>query len=1097
MNNYTNTDTPISIETKKTTDKTKYTKNIIDTLDAHTIIEEARGPRLGTTQETQAHKTLRFGTFNAGGLNRKLGLVMRRIVELDLDWLFVTETQWEERNRDPPNSVSNARGRQEEWGRAHFGTMLLHHPDRKPVIEILRVGKEGSFQAWRWNGIFFIGVYWKPSTTAQETEELWQGIEEAMGLWDNSDPIILVGDFNTRLGNLSGDHATNNRARKLRGKLMLDDPFGMQLILPPAGPQGQHFTFRRFLDDGRIGTSIVDYIFAKYDGELQISAIADYDAQMSDHVLLHCAITDFTPRHPPARPPLPRLWKLGKLRDEAVREQMNHNFAIEHSPTLRRALDEFVITDQESCDALYEIFKEAIYRNADKVLGKRTKPVRLMPHVTDRLVEIAALIRDLNARVAALSRIGYPTSDLKAAIKELDDLQHELLVEGKTSIDDGYHRFVDQMDQSESHVLMMSMANVKKSRLRKKNNLLESTYEKLQEYNGFFFGQFGRPEGSVDWEPLALPLVQTSPEECTLIITTDKVKRVLKRLPNHKAAGMSGIRGEMMKHCADALAPYLSKLFTRMIAAGFVPSEWRRARIVPIPKKVRSALISDHRPISLTEVPRKCFERCIMEELVGVIEQLDIAQGGFRANRGTIEVIASYQETVLQFKRTHRRSPIVLFLDIKAAYDSVDHNILLTKLAERGCNPQLLRITEQLMCGIESVISVNGVDSPPLIHRAGVLQGAIISPALYSLYIDDLAEAVRAVIPGNQSVFMYADDVAIIVEREDQLEPLMRVLEAHSSRNNYRYNVRKCEILNSTADAILSGERMTHCTTFKYLGCMVDKDGINWDLHLDRLETKTREMLQFFRSVGYNQGGFRERTRITIFKTFLRPLWEYCLCIMPHLKRLLDRLNRLQHECLTAMFSVYRNTSQASLRALTGIPCVHHRYRELQARWFDRLGDKNEQHMVTVARNASRGRFLMRSSCFAQLGKNVIVDTMRRDGSDITDAILHHRRNHLTAQARRSRLTEKMTIDPKCKPRLLYSMSRAPRSIARTSTLWLLGKIPARPSGCAACGEQRVKGTHFADCIGERRIFDLTASGQWRAAHESIIRIQGHIIDPS
>ena len=320
-----------------------------------------------------------------------------------------------------------------------------------------------------------------------------------------------------------------------------------------------------------------------------------------------------------------------------------------------------------------------------------------------------------------------------------------------------------------------------------------------------------------------------------------------------------------------------------------------------------------------------------MDELVGIIEQLDIAQGGFRANRGTIEVIASYQETVLQFKRTHKREPIVVFLDIKAAYDSVDHNILLTKLAERGCTPQLLRITEQLMCGVESVVSVNGVDSPPLQHRAGVLQGAIISPVLYSLYIDNLAEAVREILPGRQSVFMYADDVAVIVEREDQLEPLMRILEAHSNTNNYRYNVRKCEILNSPTDAVLYGERMTHCTTFKYLGCMVDKHGINWDMHLDRLEAKTREMLHFFRSVGYNQGGFRERTRITIFKTFLRPLWEYCLCIMPHIKRHLDRLNRLQHECITAMFSVHRNTSQAALRALTGIPCVHQRYRELQA----------------------------------------------------------------------------------------------------------------------------------------------------------------------
>ena len=196
----------------------------------------------------------------------------------------------------------------------------------------------------------------------------------------------------------------------------------------------------------------------------------------------------------------------------------------------------------------------------------------------------------------------------------------------------------------------------------------------------------------------------------------------------------------------------------------------------------------------MTEVPRKCFERCILDDLVNTVEQSDIAQGGFRTERGTIEVIASYQETVIQFRKKHGRSPITVFLDIKAAYDSVDHNILLTKLAERRCSPQLLRITEQLMCGIESVISINGVDSPALMHNAGVLQGAMISPMLYSLYINDLADTVRTVIPGKQSVFMHADDVAIVVESEEQLDPLMQILERHSHENNYWYNARKCSV---------------------------------------------------------------------------------------------------------------------------------------------------------------------------------------------------------------------------------------------------------------------------------------------------------------
>ena len=169
---------------------------------------------------------------------------------------------------------------------------------------------------------------------------------------------------------------------------------------------------------------------------------------------------------------------------------------------------------------------------------------------------------------------------------------------------------------------------------------------------------------------------------------------------------------------------------------------------------------------------------------------------------------------MLQFKKKHKRAPIVLFLDIKAAYDSTDPNILLTRIRERDANGHLLRIIEQLMCGVESVVAVNGVDSAPLKHRAGVLQGSIISPVLYSLYIDSLPAAVREILPGQQSVFLYADDVAVVIESEKQLKPLMEKLEEHSYQHNYRFNPRKCEIMNSPQNVSIYGEQVPHCETF-------------------------------------------------------------------------------------------------------------------------------------------------------------------------------------------------------------------------------------------------------------------------------------------
>ena len=68
------------------------------------------------------------------------------------------------------------------------------------------------------------------------------------------------------------------------------------------------------------------------------------------------------------------------------------------------------------------------------------------------------------------------------------------------------------------------------------------------------------------------------------------------------------------------------------------------------------------------------------------------------------------------------------------------------------------------MSGIKSRIVVGGVESDEFEHEAGVLQGSIISPLLYSLYIDDLAENIRQATLSRNNVFMHADDVAVMLE---------------------------------------------------------------------------------------------------------------------------------------------------------------------------------------------------------------------------------------------------------------------------------------------------------------------------------------------
>ena len=109
--------------------------------------------------------------------------------------------------------------------------------------------------------------------------------------------------------------------------------------------------------------------------------------------------------------------------------------------------------------------------------------------------------------------------------------------------------------------------------------------------------------------------------------------------------------------------------------------------------------------------------------------------------------------------------------------------------------------------------------------------------------------------------------------------------------------------MNAMSEHTIYGEPVPHCNGFKYLGIMVVKNGIEW---------------------------FRERTRLQLYKTFLRPMFEYGLCMMPPLSKYSRKLDSLQNKCLNALFSTYINTSKSALETLTHLPNMSHRWKELR-----------------------------------------------------------------------------------------------------------------------------------------------------------------------
>ncbi|KAG1110005.1 hypothetical protein G6F61_011080 [Rhizopus arrhizus] len=313
------------------------------------------------------------------------------------------------------------------------------------------------------------------------------------------------------------------------------------------------------------------------------------------------------------------------------------------------------------------------------------------------------------------------------------------------------------------------------------------------------------------------PPIPSGPHAIDLItcpFTESTVRDTLvKRLSRRKAPGVDDLRTEMLLPIAPKLVPVLTLLFCLCWKWSTVPAAWCTAQVVPIYKKGNPLEPGNFRPISLTSVLRKLLELCIFDELESSAPPLDTVQGGFRRSRSTLDQALCLHELCRQHAEDHYgEAPVLAFLDIKSAYDTVDRAIIWRAL-ETYISEPLLGLLQSLFDKVSIQVLINGHSSRSFWPKTGVLQGSILSPFLYSIYINSLPAVLRAVpLPISSRVFgtmprreysglwinclLYADDV-VIIAAPDVMPRLLRRAAQHSMELGYRWNPAKCVVVNS------------------------------------------------------------------------------------------------------------------------------------------------------------------------------------------------------------------------------------------------------------------------------------------------------------